>query len=324
MFVFQRRNAGEPGDCCRKADSDAVPSVASSEGRKRGGEGEMNSIRLCIVVIIATLVVPGVSVANGPTYKFTLTADKDHAVCRHMRSVLNSKFRKMWDAPDPDEAPLRYGPSGDFSWSMEAGVPPLPEANIRFRYSKSPATPEFSAIPWTQARMKYQDSYEPETTTPRAREYLERIRLASGRLLIAHVDIDNDGLKDTLIKPVATFGYDFIASPNSPRDPEYIYAVRSREVTWKDYWSWDDFYSVVPRAEVAILEGALVRPFRYRDHSYFLRYQIQPSEAKGFPMKPHESLEILDAEILPRVSESGIREHMERVICMYAVKQLKP
>lgn len=280
----------------------------------------MSIFKNCIALFVVTLLASGVSAADGPAYKFTLTADKDHAVCGHMVALLNSKFRKMWDVPDWEKTPLTYGTGGGFSWSMEPGVSPLPEANIRFRFSKSPATPEFTAIPWTQARMKQSTSEYPGKMTP----YLERMRLANERLLMAHVDIDNDGVKDTLIKPVATLGYDFIASPNSPGLPEYIYVVRSREVPWTDYWSWDDFYSVVPRAEVAILEGALLRPFRFRDHSYVLRYQIEPSEAKGFPMKPHESLEILEVEISPRVSESGIREHIENIICVYAVKQLKP
>ena len=113
------------------------------------------------------------AIDNFDIYRYELEFDKSPKVCAHMGRVFNEKFRRPWD--------YRNLPLINVFKRFD-GVERSELLENRLRYSAFPKSPEFDAIVWRQGLSFFSGSQDFAPT------------------LVGEVDIDNDGVKDLVIK----------------------------------------------------------------------------------------------------------------------------
>jgi hypothetical protein len=279
-----------------------------------------------IVVILAGLVLSQVhsqvSIAGGPSYRFRMIVDRESTVCARMNTIFNTAFRNMWNAPafSPGDDP-NYAAGSKYAYPLPPGVPHISEAVFRLRFAKWPTSQEFDAIPWRQIRTAPDAGDTAKIFSRDGIEYLMR-------MLIAYVDIDNDGRVDTLIKSGATDDYASIAHSKSLGFSETIYVLGGRKYDWRDRLTLSEFYKIAPRSDVNVLEGSFVRPFSYRGKTYVARYSLDLGRenrlVKKPPYLPREHMSVLSVSFPNGVRDTnGLKPMDVHVLCEYEMTQRK-
>lgn len=122
----------------------------------------------------------------NPAYRYQLSESLDPAVCQHMLRVYETEFRHPWSFREG----YRKLYSSVYSWvyqQMEspnaAGAENL-QRLWEMRYAMFPTSKEFEAVEWSRRDLK-RSIGETVIQTP---------------LRWAHLDINNDGVSDTLIQ----------------------------------------------------------------------------------------------------------------------------
>jgi hypothetical protein len=193
-----------------------------------------------------------------------LAFEQDADLCTHFDIVFNQRFAHFWDTePGWSDAALRSEVERRYSFPTIPGVQPEFEDLLEMRYSRFPSSPEFDAISWTEGRLSPDG---PQDGTGGAGG-------SSQPILLAHIDIDNDGKLDTVMKIGFSRGYNWLVSKEYA-PAEYIWVWRDSEAA---------NLTLDPRliAQMPLTERpALVtpsdyqRPFIYHEKTYLARYQL--------------------------------------------------
>jgi len=271
--------------------------------------------RISIVVLVA-LMQSATLVASEPAYSFRLVTSQNADLCKHMDSVLNSKFKNMWDAPalGPDNDPS-YSSTSKYAFPRAAGVAHDSKVVFALRFSRWPASPEFDAIAWKEARVWNGDSG--------AQQYRQPI-------LVAHIDLDNDGQKDTVFKLGSTRGYAWMASSKTDTPiSESLLVWRSRNTQISEKTTMWELWNSAPLSKgPTVVEGAIIRPFIYNSRIYLLRYDLDVGEGKKlvskFPYLPKESTSIFKFHFSDDLHrETGRPKPVLNAVCRYTMTQVQ-
>lgn len=229
-------------------------------GHVRGGQAFV-----AILAAWLSLVTPATA-GGSDQYRYMTTESKNDRVCRHMLEVYNRDFAYPWKTPalaaigNPDRA---YGPEGRFSFPRLDGVVHDNRATWIMRYSKLPASPEFTATTWREGR------------------YRVSTRLGANHgdqpFLVGQVDIDNDGRPETLIK--SSFMQNFWPSYESVEGGEdTIFVFREGDIDLSKTIGFQDFFNGQPGKRKPIMisgsyERRLIRPFDFDGIVYLSTYE---------------------------------------------------
>ncbi len=224
------------------------------------------------------------------TYAYSSEINKDSALCRHMSDVFNSRFRSPWKRDAFSEKN-----SSHYAANSRYVFPLLPWASHSNRFtfdmslSRSPSSDEFDAVDWKEGRVT---TGGPSKTRSADSEVVVPV-------LIANVDIDNDGSQDTIVKYGFSPGYDHLASGEG-LSAEAIVVWRSQ--VWQlpsDMSLWKLLNSQPATRAPIVYNAAYVRPFIYERHTYLARYDYERLTPEGKRrMKgghPRETISIIDA-----------------------------
>lgn len=129
------------------------------------------------------------TLAQEVHYRYRLIESHDKELCPHMTQVFSQHFRtpwhKSWLKLEPNQ--VLFGKPYDQVFERLPGV----EYNKKFTWSmllsKYPSSPEFEAVHWREGRVNYANGASPPVYRPEP-------------MLVAEIDIDNDGQKDWVVK----------------------------------------------------------------------------------------------------------------------------
>jgi hypothetical protein len=224
------------------------------------------------------------------TYAYSSEINKDSALCKHMSEVLNSRFRNLWkrDAFSAKD-PSRYAANSRYVFPLLPWASHSNQFTFDMSLSKSPSSDEFDAIAWKEGRVT--------TGSPSATKTAEsEVALP---VLIANVDVDNDGSQDTIVKYGFSPGYDHLASGEG-LSAEAIVVWRSQ--VWQlpaDMSLWKLLNSQPATRAPIVYNAAYLRPFIYDHHTYLARYDYERLTPEGKRRlkggHPRETLSVIDA-----------------------------
>ena len=140
------------------------------------------------VIAIACLIYPGYGIAGeDDSYTYTLEVNNNDKVCSHMKEVYNHYFKR----PFAISTNLSdYAEGEKYALPLLPGVKRDPRLSLKERFSLQPTSPEFDAIKWQEGRVKYPDG-----------------NIGEQPIMVANVDVDNDGTIETVIKFSFMAGY---------------------------------------------------------------------------------------------------------------------
>lgn len=250
------------------------------------------------------------SYAQVAQYKYQLEKSHDADLCRHMTKVFNQKFRTPWNkgylGVEPN--PTIFGKPYDQIFERLPGVEYDKNFTWDMLYSKYPSSPEFEAVQWKEGR--YHDS--DMTVGPKEQP-----------ILLANIDIDNDGQKDWVVKSSFMFkmptnvvsgaGNSDFAGWDQLRifPPHGLDLTVSLTLEQLTYGQKPDR----PPRRIAEESGVQLRPFIYNGKTYLSAYEvvwhdeaIHTKRSRGYRIYPdREYLNVL------QVTSGGKRFHSEAI-----------
>jgi hypothetical protein len=157
-----------------------------------------------------------------------------------------------------------YSSSGKYAFQKIEGIVHDEKKTFQMSLSKLPSSPQFDAIGWRETRVITggPSSVEIPASSKRPRP-----------ALIAYVDFDNDGEKDTLIKYGFTEGYDAIRDRGG--STEYLTVVRSSTAPVApnvSLWSLRQDASGRPAIR---MNGQYLRPLIHGGRTYVASYEME-------------------------------------------------
>jgi hypothetical protein len=207
-----------------------------------------------------------VTAAEEIEYRYRTTTSEDPKLCKHLGRVFNTQFRTIWRRePMPSAGPTSpYSAGGKYAFQKIEGIDHDERKTFQMSLSKLPSSPEFDAIGWRETRVITGGPSNVEIP-----ESSKRPRPA----LIAYVDFDNDGEKDTLIKYGFTEGYDAIRDEGESK--EYLTVVRSSTAPVPpsvSLWSLRQDASGRPAIR---MNGQYLRPLIHAGRTYVASYEME-------------------------------------------------
>lgn len=115
---------------------------------------------------------------QSDAYRYVLKSSHNKKLCDHMEEVYNRHFKHPF-AVSTDPADFVEG--GRYALPLLLGVTHDPELAKAMALSISPTSPEFDAVKWREGRVQYPNGNDQA-------------------VMVADVDIDNDGSVDTVVK----------------------------------------------------------------------------------------------------------------------------
>lgn len=238
----------------------------------------MNALHLLFLVAgTAALALSTRAHAEKDYYRYKLEEGAEHEVCRHMTKVFNARFRTPWEMAWPkwEPNPKIYGTPPDKVFERLPGIEYKKEFVFDMLLSKYPSSPEFEAVKWLESR-EYIEWYDSAKQ--------EKIDLPFP-ILIARLDVDNDGQEDWLVKS------GFMRTPSRG---DNLYGVHMTEgiaiydrdafnptvrMSEKNKAQWD-----VPRRVIWLEDLHQLRPFVHRRAAYVAAYQAFWDDRPNRPM----------------------------------------
>jgi hypothetical protein len=216
------------------------------------------------------------------SYRYALIEGKNLEVCRHMLGVYDRSFRKPWSVDTT-------APRGEDKTEVFAET----------LYSRYPTSPEFDAIAW------------------KAHPY--KVSRNQHSALYAVFDIDNDGVKDLVLR----VGF-FTGSPGAW---DSLWVFPPGAVDFSQFDTHADFLErIAPKRRARIGYPPHQRPFIYRGRTYLHGYVWTPRRQPGTnpdePFAPPEH--ILINEYLGGPVDDGATQTLDRsmkLVCKYAMRQ---
>lgn len=260
-------------------------------------------------------------IITGPTYQYTLKEDRNPSVCRHMLQVFSAKFSHFWDEPAllPATKDRDFSANSKYAFPLLPGVKPSTDSIYEMRFSAQPTSPEFSAIHW-------KEGIGVPGGCPAGGVCAGQV---PGPLLIAHLDFDNDGTTDTVIKDGFSRGYRDVSGAD-----EYLTVWRNQVLTIRgvaDLWKLAH-----PKDEALtpiITAGSYLRPFTYEGRVYVARYvrDLNESDDRNAEPEPTPWTQMPHSEdmLVQQYSFTGQKEQITgrpewtvRNVCDFEMKQL--
>ena len=223
---------------------------------------------------------------NIKIYKYSLTSGVDKQLCSHMTQVLSANFASPWEigylSLNPN--PVTQGVPLNQVFDRFPGIEYNERHAFEMLYSKYPTTPEFEAIHWREGLSCLTDS--PDSCSP---------------VLMAKVDIDNDGVEEWVVK--TSFMKDILSweAQNGFGDDLRIFEAGQFDPSRP--YSRDTFvHGQKPNGSPRYLKGALLRPFIFNGSTYLAAYEFKWAKKlsqAGFLVPSDEHMNIL------RVTKGG-------------------
>jgi hypothetical protein len=275
-----------------------------------------------LLVAFASWVVSGNAVAGEPSCIYELETNNNPDLCAHMNTTFNKSFRHLWDAEplglgdDP-----HYRADSRYEFSRLPGVAHETRKTFDMRYSKVPSSPEFDAVEWKEGRAIIG---EPVGGVP----------MPGGHtpipILVAYIDIDNDGQIDTVAKTGFNGGYSYMAYGNgSGLDSEYLVTWPGEKLDFTGVRSLWPLENATPVDKLPIgYDGSYLRPFVYKGRSYLAKYEIDLGEDYDATSKPpykplHETMSILSLHFGGTISEVTHKPIWDiDIVCQYRMNQI--
>lgn len=166
-----------PSQSIAIADSALMLNIAVIASHARQRNRHIDAIFYAVFLLLA-----GVTTAHAgerDTYEYKLIESKDDNLCKHMETVYNTDFKRPFDIVDPKTVDLRIKRIN----ALGLDLPPLRNDSLslyKLLYTFYPTSPEFDAVKWEYKT--YEGRYAPQP------------------IVVAKVDIDNDGVPEVVIK----------------------------------------------------------------------------------------------------------------------------
>lgn len=212
----------------------------------------------------ATIMCASVLAGDLDRYRYSLVRGAEREVCVHLQKVLLKNFSFPWRRPALArlvESDSNYGQGSVFSFPKVPGVDHDTKATLLMSYSRYPTSPEFDAVDWREGRI---------TGMPGEASGLHPV-------LVADIDIDNDGLKETVLKTAFMLQY---YSGNGSGGEDVLYVLPQRSAPLAHPISWHEVISAGDQSNrialIALSEDVpfrLIRPFVYEGTTYLMGYE---------------------------------------------------
>lgn len=210
---------------------------------------------LSLSVLLAIAVTLNASAGDLDSYAYRLETGRDTQVCRHMLGIYNDNFSEPWNlGPLPlDEPPFPMLPGVEYDKRL---------GGVVIAFSAFPSSPEFEAVNWREGRV-IRNAAKNETT----------------RMLVAEVDLNNDGQNEILLKTAFMLSYT-PAGGSAPGGQDTIFAFRKNQVDLSIGVTGQMLYRQTgSESPVQIDDGTLgmsariIRPFIYKGVTYLSVYE---------------------------------------------------
>lgn len=212
--------------------------------------------------------------AQEVRYQYRLEEGHDKKICAHMTQVFNQQFRTPWGKGHGslERNPSVFGIPSDQIFERLPDVIYEKDFTGRMLLSKFPSSSEFDAVHWQEGRFCLDSgSFYPNC--------------ALYPMLVAEIDIDNDGQKDWVIKT------DFMSrmTTNEGRGQSYggnddlrIFRLEGFDPLAANITSEQLFHGqrqnspprVIDRLIAERLDTVQLRPFIYMKKTYLSAYQV--------------------------------------------------
>ncbi|HEY4370020.1 MAG TPA: hypothetical protein VGN07_22495 [Steroidobacteraceae bacterium] len=264
--------------------------------------------RLVALRLFSFIGVGSAAAAPLPLYHYSLEVSTKQELCSHFDALFNEKFSHLWDTDRAwTNSELRPEVQRRYAFPTLPGLESQLDFTFEMRYSKLPSSREFEAIPWSEGRWSSVGSQDGHGGV--AERLVEPV-------LVARLDIDNDGTIDTVMKVGFTEGYPRLVSPEGASS-EYVWVWRGRNVS--DLTLDPRLLEKMPIADrpASITPAAYQRPLVYRGRAYLARYQIilrRPDDVKS------ELMTILELRDNGKIDEAAQRPLFdEETVCRFAM-----
>lgn len=245
-------------------------------------------------------------------HRYKLVKSNSTALCQHMARVYREKFKHPWhqESLKWSDGDKYFGKLPGELFKAFDGVVQTPKDSFYLLLSLKPTSTEFDAVPWMEGRLKREPGAWMEMRFPRALL----------PILVAKIDVDNDGRDEYLVK------WSFLTSPPrnglfewgaAPIDGIYIYD--STGVQQADFSKFElRRYSKNPALSHIFLtdeKTTLIRPLKYQGRWYFHAYHTQwPKVETTHGLPSQESIEIFQID---RGGEEGAPRRIS--MCVFQI-----
>jgi hypothetical protein len=228
----------------------------------------MSAIRIACVFWILVGLSVAAHAGDLDRYHYVIAKSVDRKVCQHMAGVYNSHFGYPWRLSvlriQSDD--LEYGTNGRYAYPKLPGVTHDNEKTFQMARSRLPTSPEFDAIEWREGRYSFGSGSD----------------LGELPMLVAKIDIDNDGRIETVMK--TSFMTDYYISSGSGGE-DLLLVFKDEEIDLGKAVRFEPFYRMQESREKPALITALpsvpyrlIRPFVLNGVTYLSGYQQGWSE----------------------------------------------
>lgn len=209
------------------------------------------AIRLSLLLAATVVALPTLAGVYD-SYAYKLEKGKQTKVCKHMERVYNENFQRPWDFRDLPTPTFPRLPGVEYDKRMA----------LDLRSSAFPTSPEFEAVQWKEGRI---------VRDPNKRDLVP--------MIVAEIDINNDGREDSLVKTSFMQGFSLgHRSVSGGEDSVFILEKNQLDLT-KDV-SFKTFYGQIGEKRPALLSyvtlglfARSIRPFIYDGTAYLSVYE---------------------------------------------------
>lgn len=270
------------------------------------------------LLLTACVIAPATQAKTGAamTYAYSSELNQDSDLCKRMAGVFNTKFANLWkrDAFSSMDA-SHYTAGSKYAFPLLPGVSHASRFTFDMSLSRSPSSEEFDAIDWKEGRVT--------TGSPSASKTPDSE--TSLPVLIANIDIDNDGSQDTIVKYGFSPGYEHLASGEG-LSAEAIVVWRSQ--VWQlpaDLSLWKLLNSQPATRAPIVYNAAYLRPFVYNRHTYLARYDFDRLTPEGKRRTkgghPRETMSVVDVRFTGTLNGLTKRpEWTATTLCSYRME----
>ncbi|UCV05667.1 hypothetical protein [Dechloromonas denitrificans] len=168
----------------------SLPLFNAQQSPVKSGSGLCRYIRNQALAVVSLFYgLTGAGYTQTELYKYRLEESKDRSLCVHMTQVFNQNFKAPWDRGVGAEGanPTVFGKPYDQIFERLPEVGFDRESTYEMLLSKFPSSPEFDAVKWKEGMVCYPEGGNEDICHPHP-------------MLVAEIDIDNDGHKEWVVK----------------------------------------------------------------------------------------------------------------------------